>query len=148
MKYSERSGVCNQFEMERAIAMADYFGIKLDIVDLDYRSGVTNIKDKLDNTYRAQQFTNLTGFNHWILAEFAASTSSGGEVVFAGEMSDGAHNFGFSQYAYFSSNSLILESIAIKCHIPFWAYIYEVTNKNGQDKDPFRFLKSTKSNDF
>lgn len=151
MKYSDRSGVCNQFEMERAIAMADYFGIRLDVVDLDYRSGITNLKDKLDNTYRAQQFTSLTGFNHWMLAEFAASTSSGGEVVFAGEMSDGAHNFGFSQYAsVFHPNSYDFREYSDKmATYLFGPTFLDVLIKNGQDKDPvWNFFKSTKPNDF
>ena len=99
MKYSDRSGVCNQFELNRATAIAEYFGIQLDIVDLDYRTGVSTLTDKLSGIFKAQQFANLTGFNHWILSEYVSSISQGGETVFAGEISDGAHNFGFSQYA-------------------------------------------------
>ena len=151
MKYSERSGVCNKFEMERATAISDYFGIRLDIVDLDYRSGVTKLKEKLDNTYRPQQFTSLTGFNHWMLAECTSSTSNGGEVVFAGEMSDGAHNFGFSQYAsVFHPNSYDFREYSDKmATYLFGPTFLEVLIKNGQDDDPvWKFFKSTKSNDF
>jgi hypothetical protein len=49
--------------------------------------------------YRRQQIASLTGLNHALLAEYTASTSNGDEAVFAGEMSDGAHNLGFSQFA-------------------------------------------------
>lgn len=38
MKYSERSGIINQFEQDRARAMADYFGIKLEVIEVDYRN--------------------------------------------------------------------------------------------------------------
>lgn len=151
MKYSERSGVCNKFEMERATKIADYFGIRLDVVDLDYRSGTRELKDKLYNTYRSQQFTNLTGWNHWMLAEYAALTSNGGEVVFAGEMSDGAHNFGFSQYAsIFHPNSYDFREYSDKmATYLFGPTFLNVLLKNGQNEDPvWNLLKSRQSDDF
>jgi hypothetical protein len=151
MKYSERSGICNTFEMERAKKIADYFGVRLDIVDLDYRSGARELKEKLNNSYRSQQFTNLTGWNHWILAEYAASTSNGGEVVFAGEMSDGAHNFGFSQYAsIFHPNSYDFREYSDKmATYLFGPTFLDVLLKNGQNEDPvWNLFKSTKSDDF
>lgn len=98
MKYSERSGVINQFEIDRAKAIAEYFGIRLDIVDLDYRENAGETLLQLRELFRSQQFSNLTGFNHWKLAEATARTANSEEVIFAGEMSDGAHNLGFSQF--------------------------------------------------
>jgi hypothetical protein len=151
MKYSERSGICNAFEMERAKKIADYFGVRLDIVDLDYISGVRGLKEKVDNTYRSQQFTNITGWNHWTLAEYAASTSNGGEVVFAGEMSDGAHNFGFSQYAsIFHPNSYDFREYSDKmATYLFGPTFLNVLLKNGQNEDPvWNLFKSAKSDDF
>ena len=151
MKYSERSGICNAFEMERAKKIADYFGVRLDIVDLDYISGVRGLKEKVDNTYRSQQFTNITGWNHWTLAEYAASTSNGGEVVFAGEMSDGAHNFGFSQYAsIFHPNSYDFREYSDKmATYLFGPTFLDVLLKNGQNEDPvWNLFKSAKSDDF
>ena len=151
MKYSERSGICNAFEMERAKKIADYFGVRLDIVDLDYISGARGLKEKVDNTYRSQQFTNITGWNHWMLAEYAASTSNGGEVVFAGEMSDGAHNFGFSQYAsIFHPNSYDFREYSDKmATYLFGPTFLDVLLKNSQNEDPvWNLFKSVKSDDF
>lgn len=99
MRYAERSGVINQFEMDRATAIANYFGVRLDIVELDYRKDAGALLLRLKDIFRSQNFANLTGFNHWMLAEGTAKTATSNEVVFAGEMSDGAHNLGFSQYA-------------------------------------------------
>ena len=48
--------------------------------------------------FQSQEFSNLTGVNHWLLAKGAAKIAQPGAVVFAGEISDGAHNLGFSQY--------------------------------------------------
>jgi hypothetical protein len=98
MRYSDRSGVINQFELDRALAVARYFDVRLDVVELDYRNCAADILDEISPSFRSQQFGNLTGMNHWLLAKFAARTSGGDEVVFAGEMSDGAHNLGFSQF--------------------------------------------------
>jgi len=98
MRYSDRSGVINQYELDRAHAIAEYYGVHLDVVELDYRHNAANVLDKLHELFKSQQFANLTGFNHWLLAEGTAKTSEGDEVVFAGEISDGAHNLGFSQF--------------------------------------------------
>ncbi|MBL69333.1 MAG: hypothetical protein CMO74_12950 [Verrucomicrobiales bacterium] len=98
MRYSERAGVINQFEIDRAQAIADYYNVPLEICELDYRNGAPEILDEVRTLFRSQQFANLTGFNHWKLAKHVARTASCDEVVFAGEISDGAHNLGFSQY--------------------------------------------------
>jgi hypothetical protein len=99
MRYADRSGVINQFEIDRAKAVADYFGVRLDIIELDYRTNAESILGNLKGLFRSQQFANMTGVNHWRLAEETAKTAYGNEVIFAGEMSDGAHNLGFSQFA-------------------------------------------------
>lgn len=98
MRYADRSGVINQFEIDRATAVAEYFGVPLDICELDYRSNASAILERAQPLLRAQQFANVTGLNHWLLAEHTAKTANGDETIFAGEMSDGAHNLGFSQF--------------------------------------------------
>ena len=100
MKYSKRSKIANLFEMRRAKKFADFFDVKLDIVDLDYTRDIRPLIQEVKENYKSHNFANLTGFNHWILAKkVKKKLSNFGDVVFAGEMSDGAHNFGFSQYA-------------------------------------------------
>lgn len=99
MLYSERAGVINQFEIDRARAMAAYYGIQLDIVDFDWRKQVPAFFERLQPMLRAQQLMGGTALTHGALAEFVAANSRGDEAVFAGEISDGAHNLGFSQYA-------------------------------------------------
>jgi len=98
MRYSERRGIINQFEIDRAAAFAEFYDIPLDICELDYRTDAREILDEVTPLFRSQQFSNLTGLNHWKLAKHAARTANADEVVFAGEISDGAHNLGFSQY--------------------------------------------------
>jgi hypothetical protein len=99
MLYSERAGVINQFEIDRAHAIAAYYGVQIDIVDIDWRKQLPPLFDRLRPALRAHQIMGGTALTHGALAEFTAATARGGEAVFAGEISDGAHNLGFSQYA-------------------------------------------------
>lgn len=99
MRYSERSAVINQIEIDKALAITDYYGVKIDVVELDYRKDANKIIDRSKILFRSHLFANMTSINHWRLAEETAKIAKGGETIFAGEMSDGAHNLGFSQYA-------------------------------------------------
>ena len=99
MRYSERSAVINQIEIDKAFAIAAYYDVKIDIIELDYRKDAEKIIERSSTLFRSHQFANMTAVNHWRLAEETAKIAKGGETIFAGEMSDGAHNLGFSQYA-------------------------------------------------
>lgn len=100
MKYAERSGVGNPFEISRAKAVAEYFNVPLAVVDFDYRG--KKALEWHDRLHPAIQLPHHTsggaGFNHAVLADYVAQTTNGEEAVFAGEISDGAHNLGFSQF--------------------------------------------------
>lgn len=101
MRYSKRSGIINQFELDRAAKIAEYFGVKIDIADFDltgedavafWKALGPKLRDKHIYTYSA--------YNYYRLAEFI--TKNGGtdqDAVFMGSVSDGAHNLGFSQFA-------------------------------------------------
>lgn len=98
MRYAERSGVINQFEIDRARAVADYYGVPLDVAEFDYRTDGPAVLDAVRPVFRDHHLANATGLNHYILARHVAETTNGDETVFAGEISDGAHNLGFSQF--------------------------------------------------
>lgn len=98
MRYANRSGVINPFEIERAQAVADYFGVHLDVVDFDYCHKGPDWAEQLIPLFKSHSTCGITAVNHAILADFVARTSCGDESVFAGEISDGVYNFGFSQY--------------------------------------------------
>ena len=98
MRYSKRSGIINQFELDRAKKMAKYFGVRLHIVELDYTQKADNLITEVSPILKSQQFGAGTGYNHWLLAKGAKKIAKPGAVIFAGEISDGAHNLGFSQY--------------------------------------------------
>jgi hypothetical protein len=98
MRYSDKSGVINQFEIDRAKAFANYFSIDLKVVEFDYRKDMENPIDIMRPFMQSHQLGSLVSVNHWKLAEAAAKIANGDESIFAGEISDGAHNLGFSQY--------------------------------------------------
>ena len=98
MRYAQRSGVINQIEVDRATAIADYYGVKLDIAEFDYRSEGPELFEQLRPELLAHNICGLGALNHWLLARRVAETADGDDAVFAGEISDGAHNLGFSQF--------------------------------------------------
>ncbi len=98
MNFSKKHGVCNPFEIKRAKAIADYYGVKLEIVEFDYYKRGPEITEKHKDDMKSHMMTGMS-FYQWIdLANYVSKTYNG-ESVFSGEISDGAHNFGFSQYA-------------------------------------------------
>jgi hypothetical protein len=99
MKYSERSGVINPFEMKRAQAVADYYGIPLEVVDFDYRDKrIIEHVERWRPVLKSHQLASGAAVNLTVLAEYVRRTATGGEAVFSGEISDGVHNLGFSQF--------------------------------------------------
>ena len=99
MKYSERSGCCNQIEIDKAQKFAEYYNIKLDVVDFDLTKKDEKYFESLRAKMRKHQLYAMTGITHDKLAIKASGLTTKNETIFAGEISDGAHNLGFSQYA-------------------------------------------------
>ncbi len=98
MNYSERSGYINPFEIDRAKKVADYFGVKLEVVEFDYVNRGPELAEYLQPFLRSHMFSGMSLF-HWARLSEHLSKTSNGEALFAGEISDGVHNFGFSQFA-------------------------------------------------
>ena len=97
MHFSKETGVCNPYEMKRAQKVADYFGVKLEIVEFDYYKRGPELTEKYSDFMKNQMVTSMA-FYQWLeLGSYVAATSNGDEAVFSGEISDGVHNFGFSQ---------------------------------------------------
>jgi hypothetical protein len=99
MRYSERAGIINQFEIDRARAVADYYRVPLEIVEFDYRRDGAEWMDSVRPLFAEHHIASITGINHYALSRHVAATTGGDETIFAGEISDGAHNLGFSQFA-------------------------------------------------
>ena len=148
MNFSERYGVCNPFEIKKAEAIANYFNIKLEIVEFDYWRRGPEITEKHKKLMKSQMMTGMA-FYQWIdLANYVAKTYNG-ESVFSGEISDGVHNFGFSQ------NATILEhpvfdfreySDKMINYIYGPTFLKSIWNKNYKDDFVFKVLKDRLGN--
>tara|TARA_Y100001934_G_C12386137_1_gene795863 strand:- start:3815 stop:5746 length:1932 start_codon:yes stop_codon:yes gene_type:complete len=96
MHFSESAGICNPYEIARAKKIAEYYGVKLEIAEFDYYKRGPELTEKYADLMKGQMATSMA-FYQWLeLGNYVASNSNG-EAVFSGEISDGAHNFGFSQ---------------------------------------------------
>lgn len=100
MDYSERVDGINEFEISRARKLADYFKVDLEIVDFNLRSEDSIAYfQSISEQLRDQHIYSFSSFNFYKLAEHVEVNGSEGAAIFAGEISDGIHNFGFSQSA-------------------------------------------------
>lgn len=152
MRYSDRSEVINQIELDKAIKIADYFGVKLHVIDFDYREGAEKIVEESNDLFQKHHFSNMTSINHWRLCKEASKICNEGETIFAGEISDGAHNFGFSQYVtvFHPSSQDFREYSDKMASYLFGPTFYNVLKNNEEKNDPIwnYFVDKKKNLDF
>ncbi len=96
--YSKRYDSLNPYEIQRASKVADYYGVSLDITPFDYRGNTPEVLEKLKPVIKDNCISSPNMITHGLLADYIAKNCSKDEAVFCGEISDGAHNLGFSQY--------------------------------------------------
>jgi hypothetical protein len=100
MHYSRRAGIVNKFEMDRAKKFADYYGVPLEVVpfDLTTPASIAYWRGLQEPLCKHHIYSN-TAYNYFRLTDHILEKGNADDAVFAGEISDGVHNFGFSQYA-------------------------------------------------
>jgi hypothetical protein len=98
MRYSEDK-CANLFEIKKAKKICKFFGVKLLITDFDYYKPKKFMNKDLFKFLAKNQLASVTAVNHYYLAKYVHSKYGNNCSVFCGEISDGAHNLGFSQYA-------------------------------------------------
>ena len=107
MKYEEQFSSANTFELERAQIICDHLKVELEVMSLDYAKDVPHNFSEIVDFLKVNQLGTFTSINHFRLAEAASKIAGDGARIFAGEMSDGAHNLGFSQFmSVFHPNSI------------------------------------------
>jgi len=95
---NDTSKVFNPYEIEKARNFCEYYKVKHVIVNSEFWDKDINQVDRLAEMANAS-FYNATAFNHktlWTAVEKLGYEASD-TAVFAGEFSDGAHNWGFAQ---------------------------------------------------
>lgn len=97
MKFSKNL-IANGFEISRAKKICNFFGVKLHITDFNYYKNNVLRDQNLISFLKDNQLASITSINHFVLSKFVKKKFGSKCNVFCGEISDGAHNLGFSQY--------------------------------------------------
>ncbi len=100
MSYDQNSPqvFSNPYEIKKAKQFCDYYKVKHQFVNSDHTSFVVNQNERIDELAINSLYSN-TAYNHKTLwnAVHDLGLDSSDTAVYAGEFSDGAHNWGFSQ---------------------------------------------------
>jgi len=144
MQYSDRSGIANQIEIDKAMAFAKHFGVELKIVELDYANRGQQIFEKFRPLFNQYNISNITAYNWAILAEAASTIAGEGWSVFAGECSDAAHNLGFSQYATIFHTDLKFREYSDKMMSYLFgpSFYSKIKNMTFEKDEIYNFLKN------
>ena len=97
-KISERSKVYNTFEIKRILKLKKYFGFNLKFTEVNLVKNFQKYSEQISKASADRMMTNtLAAFMHNNLA-ISSKNHNISKEVYAGEVSDGVHNFGFSQF--------------------------------------------------
>ncbi|MCE5325933.1 MAG: hypothetical protein LLG01_05915 [Planctomycetaceae bacterium] len=102
MKYSAGTDVINQFEIDKINSIASFYGLKPNIVTLDFEGpqAAAYWQSVLPH-YKSRHCYAYASNNFALLADGLVAAAGKGRVIFNGEASDSFHNFGFSQFGTF-----------------------------------------------
>jgi len=97
-KFSTRSKIYNVFELKRVNKLKQHFNIKIFTTELDLVNNFEKYSEEISETCSTNMLTNtLASLMHHRLAKLVKEKNLSSDV-YAGEVSDGVHNFGFSQF--------------------------------------------------
>ncbi len=146
LKFSKKTKVFNRFEIKKAQKICKHFKIKLNYVDVNYSKIDKYLKD-LDKLSTKRMLTNTFAyFLHYNLVKEGVR-KFGSSDFFSGEISDGAHNFGFSQYStlFDNENNGYREYMDKMMSYLFGPTFFEKIKKKTFHNDSiFKFLKEKK----
>ncbi len=97
-KFNQRSGVYNKFEIERVKKLAKFYKIKNYFIDVNLKDNFPSLSEETGQVCGHTMNTNhLSSMMFYKIAKLAKSRGET-KTLMSGEISDGAHNLGFSQF--------------------------------------------------
>ena len=97
-KISKRSKIYNIFELNRINKLKKHFNFKVKLTEINLVKNFSKYSENISEVCGNRMMTNtLAAFMHYKLAK-STKISNFSDEVYAGEVSDGVHNFGFSQF--------------------------------------------------
>ena len=124
-KFNERSGVYNKFEIERVKKLAKFYNIKNYFIDVNLKDNFQKLSEETGPICGNTMNTNhLSSMMFYKVAQLGKS-KLGTKTLMSGEISDGAHNLGFSQFlTSFDHENQVIENILINNLITFSVLIF------------------------
>ena len=97
-KFNKKSGVYNKFEIERVKKLAEFYNIKNYFIDVNLKDNFTKLSEETSEVCGNSMNTNhLSSMMFYKVSQLAKSKIET-KTLMSGEISDGAHNLGFSQF--------------------------------------------------
>ena len=145
MRYSERAGIDNIFEIEKAKKIADFYSIETNIVPLDYTQN-QSIKDyeKIKPYLKNNHIYSDNSLNYYLLSKFIKENGSSEDAVFCGEISDAVHNLGFAQYNTINNHPVqdFREySDKLICYLFGPTFLNSIYNGNAENDIVYKIIK-------
>ena len=147
LKYSERSGVYNKFEVQKVKKIADFLGIDIYFDEINLNTKFHKYAEETSDISSSRMLPmTLALIMHNQLSKLC-SKKINSETLLSGEISDGAHNFGFAQYANFFNH----EDKGFREYVDkMYNYIYspsffqKLLNGKFENDEIFKFLINSK----
>jgi hypothetical protein len=100
MEYSERAKDANIIEIKKAQKIAEYYSVDIEVVPFDYykKNSVRQYWEEIKPFLKDNHIYYDCACNYYLLSHHISKKASPDDALFCGEISDGAHNFGFSQF--------------------------------------------------
>lgn len=148
VKYSNKYGICNKFEIKRAKKICNYFKIPIKIIKVDYsKKDIVSQMREVKEIFKSEHIFSFNTNNYFQLAKYIKKNGKKGDRVFNGDISDGVQNLGFSQFATILDHpNLSFREYADK----MFSYLYspsffKVVSQKKQFKDKiFNLIKNEK----
>jgi len=150
VKFSDKYGFINDFEIKKAKKICLHYKITLKVINVDFSSSIylKNFK-RYKTILKSHGLYSLLSYNQFFLSEYISKKASKKlDAVFCGDISDGAHNFGFSQYATFlNHDDLNLREYFDKMYSYMYSpsFFSKIKNKNFKKDYVFNTLIKLKN---
>ena len=125
LKYSERSGVYNKFEVEKVKKITEFLDIKIYFDEINLNTKFHKYAEETSEISSARMLPmTLALIMHNQLSKLSTKKSNS-DALLSGEVSDGAHNFGLHNMQIFSNMmTTVLENMLIKCIIIYIRHLF------------------------
>lgn len=144
MEYSEGTDVINKFEINKIKKIGEFYDIKPNIVDLDFKSKKAPAYwQKVLPYYKSKHMYTYVTYNFAKLSAGLKDAGGDGQIVCNGETSDSFHNFGFSQFATFFHTKKSFTEYADKmnCYLYGPSFLNKVLNGSYEKDKVFQIFK-------